>query len=208
MANLIIKPAGNGSLILQDEGGDAALTVGTTGSTTLAGTANNVGTVTAGSIAGGSITNATTFPAGHVIQQVSTLYEPSGDISTSSTSFQASAFFLTITPTNAANDICMCFHLNGTSQSSTSANGIVDIQRSINGASYTQMGGLKTYAFSHTYNVHATSSGIVFTDTNFSGWTTGTIVYKLYFRTDNASHAFILTRGNTSSAAWAMEIKR
>ena len=73
MANLIIKPAGNGSLILQDEGGDAALTVGTTGSTTLAGTANNVGTVTAGSIAGGSITNATTFPAGHVIQQVSRL---------------------------------------------------------------------------------------------------------------------------------------
>ena len=39
MANLIIKPTSGGSLILQDEGGDAALTVGTTGSTTLAGTA-------------------------------------------------------------------------------------------------------------------------------------------------------------------------
>ena len=103
---------------------------------------------------------------------------------------------------------CMCFHLNGTSQSSTSANGIVDIQRSINGASYTQMGGLKTYAFSHTYNVHATSSGIVFTDTNFSGWTTGTIVYKLYYRTDNASHSFCLFRANTSQGAWGMEIKR
>ena len=44
MANLIIKPTSGGSLILQDEGGDAALTVGTTGSTTLAGTANNLGT--------------------------------------------------------------------------------------------------------------------------------------------------------------------
>ena len=50
MANLIIKPASGGSLVLQDEGGDTALTVGTTGSTTLAGTANNLGTVTAGTI--------------------------------------------------------------------------------------------------------------------------------------------------------------
>ena len=31
MANLIIKPASNGSLILQDEGGDAALTIDTSG---------------------------------------------------------------------------------------------------------------------------------------------------------------------------------
>ena len=53
MANLIIKPTSGGSLILQDEGGDAALTVGTTGSTTLAGTANNLGTVTAATIASG-----------------------------------------------------------------------------------------------------------------------------------------------------------
>ena len=69
MADLIIKPSSGNSLVLQDEGGDAALTVGTTGNTTLAGTANNLGTVTAGSIAGGSITNATTFPAGHIIKQ-------------------------------------------------------------------------------------------------------------------------------------------
>ena len=50
MANLIIKPTSGGSLVLQDEGGDAALTVGTTGSTTLAGTTNNLGTVTAGNV--------------------------------------------------------------------------------------------------------------------------------------------------------------
>ena len=50
MANLIIKPASDGNLILQDEGGDAAVTVSTTGNTTLAGTANNIGTVTAGNI--------------------------------------------------------------------------------------------------------------------------------------------------------------
>ena len=52
MADLIIKPSTGGSntLILQDEGGDAALTIGTTGSTTLAGTANALGTVASGNI--------------------------------------------------------------------------------------------------------------------------------------------------------------
>ena len=69
MANLIIKPTSGGSLILQDEGGTAAHTIDASGNHTLSGTTNNVGTVTAGSIAGGTITNATTFPAGHVIKQ-------------------------------------------------------------------------------------------------------------------------------------------
>ena len=55
MANLIIKPTSGGSLILQDEGGDAALTVGTTGSTTLAGTANALGTVTSGNLSNEAI---------------------------------------------------------------------------------------------------------------------------------------------------------
>ena len=58
MANLIIKPTSGGSLILQDEGGDAAITVGATGTTTfaenatLSGTANNIGTTTAGTYSG------------------------------------------------------------------------------------------------------------------------------------------------------------
>ena len=87
MANLIIKPTSGGSLILQDEGGDAALTVSAagnvqaattlgvtgastmTGNVTMAGTANNLGTSTAG-----TLTSGVTFPgaagtntAGHVV---------------------------------------------------------------------------------------------------------------------------------------------
>ena len=203
MANLIIKPADGGSLVLQDEGGDPALTVGTTGSTTLAGTANNLGTTTAGTLSSG-----VTFPAGHVIQQVSSIYEPTTNIATTSTTFQASSLSLTITPTNAANDICMCFHINGFLQSNAGANAIVDIQRSINGGGYTRMGGSNTYAFAHTYNTNSISTGIVFTDTDFSSWTTGTIVYKLFYRTDNASHAMTFVRALTDNCAWAMEIKR
>ena len=73
MANLIIKSSAD-NLVLQGSDASPAITVGATGTTTFAenatfsGTANNLGTVTAGSIAGGSITSATTFPAGHVIK--------------------------------------------------------------------------------------------------------------------------------------------
>ena len=53
MANLIIKPTSGGSLILQDEGGTAAHTIDASGNHTLSGTTNNLGTVTAGTIASG-----------------------------------------------------------------------------------------------------------------------------------------------------------
>ena len=65
MANLIIKPTSGGSLILQDEGGTAANTIDASGNTTLAGTTNNLGTSTAGTLSSGVI-----FPAGHIIQSV------------------------------------------------------------------------------------------------------------------------------------------
>ena len=53
MANLIIKPSAGGDLKLQDEGSTDAITISTTGNTTLAGTANNLGTVTAGTLGSG-----------------------------------------------------------------------------------------------------------------------------------------------------------
>ena len=70
MANLVIKPASGSTnkLVFQNQAGNVdAITVEDSGNTTLAGTANNLGTVTAGSIAGGTITSATTFPAGMVV---------------------------------------------------------------------------------------------------------------------------------------------
>ncbi len=66
---MIIKPSSGNSLVFQDEGGDAALTVGTTGNTTLAGSANNIGTTTAGTLSSG-----VTFPAGHIIKATSNMY--------------------------------------------------------------------------------------------------------------------------------------
>ena len=92
MANLIIKPTSGGSLVLQDEGGDAALTVGTTGSITLAGTANNLGTITSG----------TTFPAGHIIQVVNHFSTTQG---TTTTATGVTAVSGAITLSNATNKI-------------------------------------------------------------------------------------------------------
>ena len=68
MANLIIKPSAGGQLIIKDEGDSAAITVATNGTTTfaenatLSGSANNLGTVTAGDISN----NAIVYPTGHM----------------------------------------------------------------------------------------------------------------------------------------------
>ena len=64
MANLIIKPTSGGSLVLQDEGGYAALTVGTSGATTLT---NQV------------------FATGHIIQTIGDTYAPSSSVNVTTT---------------------------------------------------------------------------------------------------------------------------
>jgi hypothetical protein len=65
MANLIIKPSAGGDLVIQGSDASPAITVGTTGTTTFAENAS----FTTGNI--GTLTSATTFPAGHIIQTVS-----------------------------------------------------------------------------------------------------------------------------------------
>ena len=65
MANLVFKPAtgGGNKVIFQNQGGSDAITVEDSGNTTLAGTANNLGTVASGTL-GSSIV----FPPGMPIQ--------------------------------------------------------------------------------------------------------------------------------------------
>jgi hypothetical protein len=75
MANLIIKSSAD-NLVLQGSDASPAITVGATGTTTfaenatLSGTANNLGTVTAGTY-NATIGSSATFPTGHVLQVVS-----------------------------------------------------------------------------------------------------------------------------------------
>ncbi len=92
MANLIIKPTSGGSLVLQDEGGDAALTVGTTGIVTIpawippAGAVVQVVNTQTGAVA----TGTTTMPEDDTIPQI-----------TEGTEFMT----LAITPTSATNKL-------------------------------------------------------------------------------------------------------
>ncbi|SVB12193.1 uncharacterized protein METZ01_LOCUS165047, partial [marine metagenome] len=114
MANLIIKPTSGGSLILQDEGGTAANTIDASGNTTLAGTTNNLGTVTAGSIAGGTITSATTFPNGHVLQVVYGTDTTGGAIAT--TTYTDTGLTASITPSDATNKILVTWTMHADMQ--------------------------------------------------------------------------------------------
>ncbi len=94
MANLIVKPTSGGSLILQDEGGDAALTIGATGISTIVNA-----TITAG-----------TFPNGHIVQVVQGVkYNKS---TTNSATATNSDLTCVITPTDASNKVLLNVVLN------------------------------------------------------------------------------------------------
>jgi len=86
MANLIIKSSAD-NLVLQGSDASPAITVAAAGTTTfaenatLSGTANNLGTVTAGNLSNTAIV----YPAGHVVKQSVVNNEISGSIITFST---------------------------------------------------------------------------------------------------------------------------
>ena len=109
MADLTIKPQAGSSnkLILQDQQGGTVLETATSGATLGNNTQDNItrlGTVTSGSIAGGTITNATTFPAGHIIQ-VQALSSNTRSTTGSNTWNSKWSKTLAITPVKASSNI-------------------------------------------------------------------------------------------------------
>ena len=103
MANLIIKSSAD-NLVLQGSDASPAITVGATGTTTfaenltLSGTANNLGTTTAG-----TLTSGVTFPTGHVLQ---TLYDVDATTQTLATStYTATDLSIAVTPSSTSNKI-------------------------------------------------------------------------------------------------------
>ena len=99
MANFIIKPAAGDTLKLQDEGGDDAISISTTGVSTIANA-----TITAG-----------TFPAGHIVQVVA--QSVPADHSGAGNLFSdqvLDGFSTTITPSSASNKlylICQLYYI-------------------------------------------------------------------------------------------------
>jgi len=133
MANLIIKSSAD-NLVLQGSDASPAITVGATGTTTfaenatLSGTANNIGTATAGTLSSGI-----TFPAGHVIQ--TQFYKTATALSTTSTSFVDTAITKAIVTHKLNSKIkvsffCNMCHPNG-------GDGFLDFKRAITGGATT-----------------------------------------------------------------------
>ena len=188
MANLIIKPASNGSLILQDEGGDAAVTVGTTGSATFAqnatfsGTANAIGTVATGNISNSAIV----YPAGHVVRTTQASHDawPSGHVSTSNTSATASGLIITTPATTGSNYNVITW----SGSSYTAANQDMDIYlySSKNGASYAQAtGGDESGGMVFSTSGHRRSNMMWIDDS--TGLTAGNNLYQIYFKTNTGT---------------------
>jgi hypothetical protein len=204
MANLIIKPTSGGSLILQDEGGDAAVTVGTTGSTTLAGTANNLGT----------ISSATTFPAGHIVKTVVAHKTDTTDINgaTATGWFDISGMSASITPANG-NKILVNVDLKvgaGNHQQGI----LMKVLRSIGGASYAEIDYRGNTSDSRSRVIagfeesgqHATDISYIIYPLNGqfldSPSTASAITYKVQFRIEHSgSYGFVNRTGNDANNA-------
>tara|TARA_R100000306_G_scaffold61768_1_gene65441 strand:+ start:720 stop:1385 length:666 start_codon:yes stop_codon:yes gene_type:complete len=162
-----------------------------------------LGTVTSGNISHADIV----FPAGHVIQTVTDTYDAGSAVTTSSTTFVATPMLITITPTSASNHMIWTFVCNGFTSNSASYDLIADIQRSINGGSYTQYAHTETFAYGHHYGVHYPKPAtLIGDDKDITGWSTGTIVYKIFIKIAGSSGQ--LLREDTSNFMMVQEIKR
>jgi len=100
MADLIIKPSSGNNLVVQGGDSSPAITVGNTGlttfaeNTTLSGTANNIGTTTAGALSSG-----VTFPSGQIIGGKMLANKAlSAEIASTSTSMTNSGITASYTP--------------------------------------------------------------------------------------------------------------
>jgi hypothetical protein len=116
MANLIIKSSAD-NLVLQGSDASPAITVGATGTTTFAenatfsGTANNLGTSTAGTFTSGiAFPSGTGAAYGHVLQVV--LGEDITALSLATTTYTDTGLSAAITPISASNKIIISWSMH------------------------------------------------------------------------------------------------
>jgi len=129
MADLIIKPTSGGSLKLQEDGGTDAISINTSG----------VSTIANASITTGTIASATTFPSGMTIQTVCAQgLAGAHETSTSSTAASSAVLTKAIT-TRGANSHFVVTGLSFGMHSQTATAGGVHFQRAITGGATTQL---------------------------------------------------------------------
>ena len=206
MANLIIKSSAD-DLVLKGSGGSSAITVGATGTTTfaenatLSGTANNLGTVTAGTLSHGTTlqgwadasNDGVTFPVGHVIQTVPKNFY-GGSTTVSGTTWTPTYYVFAITPQRNNSKILVNFSVGLTATVSASysdGGGAVALFRDIGGAGYPAAGsptkifnasGIDHYIYnSTTAEVFENNARLHFSFID-SPATESVVTYKIYLR--------------------------
>ena len=129
MADLIIKPTSGGSLKLQEDGGTDAISINTSG----------VSTIANASITTGTIASATTFPSGMTIQTVCQQGVAGAHETTTSTTAASSAVLTKAITTRGANSHFVVTGLSFGMHSQTATTGGVHFQRAITGGATTQL---------------------------------------------------------------------
>ena len=129
MADLIIKPTSGGSLKLQEDGGTDAISINTSG----------VSTIANASITTGTIASATTFPSGMTIQTVCQQGVAGAHETTTSTTAASSAVLTKAITTRGANSHFVVTGLSFGMHCQTATSGGVHFQRAITGGATTQL---------------------------------------------------------------------
>jgi hypothetical protein len=145
MANMIIKPAADGNLLIQDRAGGAVLSTSTSGATIANVTLNSPILVTPalGTVASGTLGSGVTFPAGHVLQTKS--YHTSSILTVvcaSNTHTDLPTFVIAITPSSTSSKILVMLNIGGFNFSSTNygISGAGQLRRKIASGSFAGIG--------------------------------------------------------------------
>ena len=194
---MIIKPAVGGNLLIQDRAGGAVLSTSTSGATM-----TNVDV---------TLDSGSTFPAGHVIQVVSSTKTDTdsvtsatwGEISGTDNNGSGSNFCCKITPTSTSSKILVSGTFNlGQSDGNNAA--VIRFLRDGTVIAIGDAAGSRERAFLHLYLAnaghHMTSVSPNFLD---SPNTTSEVLYKAQMRSEGGSYTTWINRNNTYSNALA-----
>jgi len=196
MADMIIKPSSGNSLVFQDEGGDPALTVGTTGNTTLAGTANNLGT----------ISSATTFPAGHVLQVKGTHNDYNWGSLGNNTNTHCSWVDVVLTTKGANSNFLVMPKMNATDTSNTAFGWGLGCRYQPTGGSQVTLTGAHQHEHYHSTSgdkYYVTNTSFVF---DLSIAINTELTFQLYFNFNDGGAYHMISSQHGSSQS-VMEIK-
>jgi hypothetical protein len=160
-----------------------------------------LGTVTAGSIAGGTITNATTFPIGHVLQcQVGT-YATATVITTQ----EELGLEVEITPTSATNNILVTAHINYQHGSASGLKVVLNRSHAPTNETIYTTSTYHVYDSASSQSNGRVSHSVLDDISTGTAWTSGAITYKTYI-TGYSNNSITIADGGTPCQIIAMEI--